>query len=102
MRKEIQNNLQEIWKLCKAGSVKELYLFGSGLHDSLPTFRDIDLAVVFSEDMDPVQRGEAYFNLKYQLEDLLNKEVDLVSYPAIKNTVFKALVDGSKEIIYAA
>lgn len=102
MRREIKSNLDQIRQLCRNNSVSALYLFGSGLNESLAHFRDVDFAVIFSDKLDPLQRGEAYFSLKYQLEELLRKEVDLVSYPSIKNAVFKESVDVNKVIVYAA
>ena len=44
--------------------------------------------------------GTNYFDLKFALEDLLQRDVDLVEYNAIRNPYFKAELDQTKQLIY--
>lgn len=102
MREEIKNKFSSIRELCESHAVKELYLFGSATDKNALDINDFDFTVLFMSDLDPLLRGEFYFSLKSQLEKLLERSVDLVSYSTIRNPVFKQAVDESKLKIYAA
>lgn len=62
----------------------------------------MDFAVLFSEELPPLEHGEAFFLLKDELEDLFSKEIDLISYRVVKNPVFKRELDETKVELYAA
>jgi uncharacterized protein len=98
----IQNNEIQLSELCQKYSVEKLYLFGSAVTDQFNDSSDIDFAVVFKNTLDPIGRGEAYFDLLEALEKLFNRKVDLVSYEVVKNPVFKEELDKTKLTLYAA
>lgn len=98
----IQNNIEEIKALCKQFHVAELYLFGSALSDNFRDDSDLDFAVLFDENISPLEQGDAYFDLLDELENLLNRKIDLVSYRVIKNPIFKEELDKTKVPLYAA
>ena len=60
--------------------VKSLALFGSVARDEAGPESDVDLLVQFTDE--PGFRG--YMNLKFYLEDLLGRRVDLVMDEALK------------------
>lgn len=98
----VRMNLEQIKLLCEKNSVSELYLFGSGLTNEMTENSDVDFAVVFKENLSPIERGDAFFALLESLELLLEKRVDLISYRVIKNPIFKQAIDNTKLSVYAA
>ena len=95
-------NQKAIETICQKNGVKALFLFGSALKNDLPENSDVDLAVVFKEDLSPLERGDAFFEVLHSLETLLNRRIDLVSYSVIRNPIFKQEVDRTKVTLYAA
>ncbi|MGV8993239.1 MAG: nucleotidyltransferase family protein [Flavobacterium sp.] len=95
----IEKNIQGILKLCKSHKVKSLYAFGSILTDSFSAESDVDLIVDF-QDQDVLDYGDNYYNLKFSLEDILNRSVDLLEEKAISNPFFKKSIDQKKLLIY--
>jgi len=91
-----------IANLCVKHHVSNLYLFGSALTENFNIDSDLDFAVVFKEELTPLEHGEAFFNLLSDLENLFAKKMDLLAYRAIKNPVFKEELDHTKVSIYAA
>lgn len=59
--------------------VKSLALFGSAARDKMRKKSDIDVLVQFDK-----ATWENYIGLKFYLEDLLGREVDLVTPKALK------------------
>lgn len=45
--------------------------------------------------------ADNYFALKESLEELLNKEIDLLEDKAINNPYLRKSIDASKKLIYA-
>lgn len=97
----LQQNQKAIEDICQKNGVQALFLFGSALQNDLPEESDVDLAVVFKDELSPLERGDAFFEVLRSLEMLLNKRVDLVSYSVIRNPIFKQEVDRTKVPLYA-
>jgi len=90
----------EINRLCLQNKVKALYVFGSVLTDRLSDRSDIDL-VVDIDSNDPFDYADNYFNLKFALQDLFNRPIDLLENKAIKNPYIRKNIDKSKSLVYA-
>ena len=73
----IQNNINDIMNLCKTHKVKSLYAFGSVLTDKFNSESDIDLIVDF-ENLDILDYGDNYYELKFSLENILKRSIDLL------------------------
>jgi predicted nucleotidyltransferase len=86
--------------LCQQNKVKSLYVFGSVLTDKFNENSDIDL-VVDIDSSDPFEYADNYFNLKFALQDLLKRPIDLLENKAIKNPFIRNNIDSSKFLIYA-
>ncbi len=93
---QYRNNLR---RLCEKYSVDKLYVFGSILNDNFSSTSDIDFIVRF-DTVDIERYADNYFNLKFALEALFKRKVDLLEEQAIKNPFFKKAVDKSKKLIY--
>lgn len=96
---ELKSHLNEISKLCKDYKVRNLYAFGSVLTNNFNNESDIDLIVDF-EPIELEQYADNYYDLKFSLERILNKPVDLLEEQAIKNPFFKEAVFKTRELIY--
>ncbi len=90
----------EINSLCLQNKVKSLYVFGSVLTDRFNEKSDIDL-VVDIDSNDPFAYADSYFNLKFALQDLFRRPIDLLENKAIKNPYIRQNIDHSKSLIYA-
>ena len=90
----------EIDKLCFQNKVKTLYVFGSVLTNHFTVKSDIDL-VVDIDSIDPFDYADSYFNLKFALQDLFKRKIDLLENKAIKNPYIRENIDKSKSLIYA-
>lgn len=95
--KELQT--QEINQLCETNKVKSLFAFGSITREDFNENSDIDLVVDFEEN-DPFKYTDLYFSLKNKLEDLFNRQVDLLEERAIRNKFFRQQLDSTKVKIY--
>ncbi len=98
----VQNNLDALKTICERYAVAELYLFGSAANDHYTENSDLDFAVVFKDTLTPIEKGDAFFSLYDALENLFQKNIDLVSYRVVKNPVFKEELDRTKIELYAA
>jgi len=77
--------------------VLKAYLFGSYVRGEADNESDVDILV----DLDYSQKiGLQFFQMKIDLEKLLNSKVDLVSSNGLSKYI-KPLVDSEKQLIYA-
>ena len=95
----IEKNISPISNLCREYKVKQLFVFGSVLTDNFKKNSDIDFIVDF-QGMDLYEYADNYFDLKFSLEHLLNREVDLLEDKAIRNPYLRQSIDSSKQLIY--
>jgi len=91
--------LADIIRLCSLYNVKTLYAFGSIVSDQLTNKSDIDFIVDF-EGMELKNYADNYFNLKFSLQDILKRPIDLIEEKAIKNPYFKQAVNNQKKLVY--
>jgi len=96
----INSNREELEKACSTYEVEELYAFGSILTDKFQPESDIDFVVSILSN-DPLEYAENYFELKFELEEIFKRRIDLLELKAIKNKTFKNSIDQQKMLIYA-
>jgi predicted nucleotidyltransferase len=102
MHELIEMRRREIETLCRALSVRSLYLFGSAVDETFNTeTSDVDVLVEFATESGFDHFG-TYFNLKEGLERILGRPVDVVSVTSIRNPYFKQQVLDTRELLYAA
>lgn len=65
-------------------------MFGSVLRDSFNEGSDIDFIVDFL-DISLEEYANNYFDLKFSLEELLKRKVDLLENKALRNPLFKGI-----------
>lgn len=95
----LERNIEQIKRLCQSNSVNELFAFGSITNQNFNDRSDVDL-VVDINDPDPITYSDKYFNLKFSLEEILGRAVDLLESKAIKNPYLKEEIDRTKILIY--
>lgn len=93
--------INDINRLCENHKVSQLFVFGSVLEDRFTDNSDIDLVVDFITS-DPLDYAENYFALKFSLEDLLGRSIDLLEQKAIRNKYLLERINNSKKLLYEA
>ncbi len=95
----IEKHIDLIYKLCSKYNIDKLYVFGSVTSPKFNLESDVDFIVEIG-DKDPIQYTENYFNFKFEMEAILNRNIDLLEEKAIKNRTFKHLVNQERILIY--
>ena len=95
----IELHMERIRALCQKHKVSKLFAFGSVLSDKFNSESDIDLIVDF-DDVDLKEYANNYFDLKFSLEKLFHRDVDLLEEKAIKNPFFRKSVESKRVLIY--
>ncbi|MGB7413181.1 MAG: nucleotidyltransferase domain-containing protein [Thermosynechococcaceae cyanobacterium] len=104
---EVETRLQvsqaQIAEFCQRWDVVELWLFGSALRDDFRPESDVDLLFRFAPG---VRRGLlALAQMREELKELFDREIDLVSRNAIeksRNWIRKENILSTAQVIYAA
>ncbi|GGJ90187.1 nucleotidyltransferase [Parabacteroides faecis] len=76
-----------------------MFAFGSVLTNRFTDKSDIDLLVDF-EGVNLEDYADNYFDLKYALESLLGRDVDLLEGKAVRNPYLKESIDTTKVQLY--
>jgi predicted nucleotidyltransferase len=97
--KEIKDHIAQINQLCNTHDVKSLFAFGSIVSGELDSNSDIDL-VVDIDNTDPIAYSDNYFDLKFQLENILKRQIDLLESNSVKNPFLKKQIDNTKVLVY--
>jgi predicted nucleotidyltransferase len=95
----IDNNIDKIRDLCSKHKVARLFVFGSVLSDRFKKNSDIDFIVDF-RDIDVYDYADNYFDLKFSLEDIFKRNIDLLEDKAINNPYLRQSIDSSKQLLY--
>ena len=101
MQTAVLLDIEAIRSACERYGVERLRVFGSVLTDRFdPATSDIDFLVAFKPERENLFHD--YFDLKFELERIVARGVDLVMERSVKNPFFKASAFGSAQEIYAA
>jgi predicted nucleotidyltransferase len=95
----VDQNMDELRRLCIMYNVEKMYLFGSVLTPNFNNRSDIDFLVKF-KDIDLSTYFDNYMNFKSNLENLFGREVDLVEEQTLKNPILINSINKSKELVY--
>jgi predicted nucleotidyltransferase len=95
----VDKNIDTIISLCKLHKVKELYIFGSVLTPKFSNSSDVDFLVQF-DNIDILEYADNYFDFKEKLEKLLGRDIDLLENQAIRNPIFRRILDREKRLVY--
>ncbi|MDR0941637.1 MAG: nucleotidyltransferase domain-containing protein [Bacteroidales bacterium] len=101
LKTSINTYLPVVISLFAKHKVKEAYLFGSAITDKFDERKsDVDFLINFIDGIDPLEKGELLWNLRFSLEDNLNRPVDLITETSLKNPYFIEEVNETKMKIY--
>ena len=92
----------QLEQICQRYNVARLDLFGSAVTGRYrEADSDLDFLVEFKE-LSLQAYGAAYFSLLKSLEQLFGRPVDLVDASSIENPYFRASVEETRVLVYAA
>ena len=95
----IERNIDKVADLCNKHQVSRLFVFGSVLTPKFKKDSDIDFVVDFRK-IDLYNYADNYFDLKFSLENLFKRNVDLLEEKAIENPYLRQSIDATKQLIY--
>ena len=97
----IASKKKEIQLLCEKYEIKTMYVFGSACTGHFDESSDVDILISFKNI--PFDRyTDNYFELHYQLEELLGRKVDLITENSLSNPFFIESIEETKQLLYAA
>ncbi len=101
MNSLIECNRDEIYKICEENNVKSLYFFGSIIDpQKFRSNSDVDILVSFRDGISNEEYTESYFKLWFEMEELLQREIDLSTIRSIKNPHFKKELEVTRVLFY--
>jgi len=90
-----------IISLFEKHKIKDAYLFGSVITDKFDEKKsDVDFLVNFIDGIEPLEKGELLWSLRFSLEDNLKRPVDLITETSLKNPYFIEEINETKVKIY--
>ena len=92
--------LPNVIRILKEHRVKTAYLFGSVLTDRFNRESDVDILVQYEPFDNPLAFGDNIWDLRFALEDNLERDVDLVNEDVLKNPYFIQELNATKFRIY--
>lgn len=95
----IDRNIDKVRDLCVKHKVNKLFAFGSVISTDFKPESVIDLVVDFA-GVSIANYADNYFALKFSLEDLFSRNVDLLEEKAIKNPYLRQEIESRKLLIY--
>jgi hypothetical protein len=80
--------------------VEQLFIFGSITTEKFNNQSDVDVLVQFGSLINPEEYFNNYMDFKEKLEYVLKREIDIVENQAVRNPVFRKILDRDKVLIY--
>lgn len=96
---EINKYKLDVTTLCKKYKVDSLYAFGSVLSNKFKDESDIDFLVSF-KSIELLDYADNYFDFLFSLENLFNRNIDLITEKSLSNPYFIKSVNKNKQLIY--
>jgi predicted nucleotidyltransferase len=96
----ILQNITGIHSICQQHQVEQLFIFGSINTENFNEQSDIDILIIFSPSIDPAKYFDNYMDFKEKMEALLKREVDIVENQAVRNPIFRKILDRDKILVY--
>lgn len=96
----ISSNINEIRQFFKSHQVEKAYVFGSAVTGNFSENSDLDFLIRFKPGLDPLEKGELWWNLHDKLREFFNREIDIVTENSLKNPFFIEELEATKKLIY--
>ncbi|MGE3798875.1 MAG: nucleotidyltransferase family protein [Thermomicrobiales bacterium] len=95
--------MDEIIRLCEEYGVARLEIFGSAVSGEFdPERSDVDFLIEYPHDYDSGHWGSRYQAFENGLEEILGRDVDLVTMKWLRNPYLINAIEQSKVLLYAA
>ena len=97
---EIDQQQENLAKLCRRYRVRQLRAFGSAVTGAfVPATSDLDFIAEFTDTQD-ADYADRYLDFAEALEKLFNRRVDLLTKRSIRNHYFRLEVERTARVIY--
>jgi len=100
MNNILAENILQLNSIFEMHKISNAYVFGSILQDNFSSDSDIDFLINFNDGIDPLEKGELWWDLYDKLKLLFGREVDLITETSLKNPYFIAEVNKKKVLVY--
>lgn len=98
----LQGKEGQIHSLCQSLQVKELRVFGSAVTGGFdPMTSDVDFLAEF-HSADKAGIADRFMDLAEGLERILQRPADVITRPALKNPIFRRVVEETSQPVYAS
>jgi len=102
MNRIIADKIPQLVMLCKKYRVATMYLFGSAATETFNENSDVDFLISFNSDVGLEEYADNYFDLLFEMEDIFERKVDLVTEKTLSNPYLIYSIEQTKQLIYAA
>jgi len=96
---DIEKVKPEIEQVCRRLPVRRLGLFGSAVSRDFTSASDVDVLVIF-DSSENIDLFDTYFVLKERLEEIFERDVDLVVDKKFRNPVLRESIDRTRIVVY--
>ena len=102
MMPPIETHRKTLEQLCRSHQVERLYAFGSVLTDDFTAESDIDFLLTMPNNLEPLDKGEHILQLWSALEELFERDIDLLTDTGIHNPYLLKAINDTKRLVYEA
>lgn len=95
----VEKNINQVRDLCSRHKVSRLFVFGSVLTKQFNQDSDVDFIVDFN-NVELSEYADNYFDFKFALEKIFNRDVDLLEEKAIRNPYLLKSINSTKKLVY--
>lgn len=97
----VKKNKKVLGQIFKNHRIERAYLFGSALKNDFNKNSDLDFLIKFEDSLlDPLEKGELWWNLHDTLRNFFNREIDIITENSLKNPYFIEELEQTKQLIY--
>ena len=98
----ITENIEQIISVCERHKLKHLYIFGSAARGTdFNKNSDIDFLYAFDKELIEFDNyADNYFEFRFGLEDLFNRNIDLLPEEMLTNPYLLKKIDQEKIKLY--
>ena len=100
LHKSFEPYLPKVIAILKKHKVVNACVFGSVVTEKFSNKSDVDFLINIEKNLDPVLAGDHLWDMYYELKDLLNREVDVLTESSLKNPYFIKEINQTKQLIY--
>ncbi|MDI9337262.1 MAG: nucleotidyltransferase domain-containing protein [Alphaproteobacteria bacterium] len=100
LHQHLKEKLPQIKKILKKYNISRAYAFGSVCTNRFNEKSDIDLLIHFQDNLNPLFKGQAIWDLEDELAFILNCNIDLITENQLKNPFFIKELNQTKKLIY--